>query len=50
VLNRLKAKKVLVSYAKAWSQIDLKPFNHSEITTLEEHIKWPCFRVLPQFV
>ena len=39
VINRLKAKKVLFSYAKEWSQIDLKPFNNSEITTLEEHIK-----------
>ena len=29
----------LFSYAKEWSQIDLKPFNNSEITTLEEHIK-----------
>ncbi|MBX3001159.1 MAG: N-6 DNA methylase, partial [Caldilineaceae bacterium] len=39
VITRLKAKKVLFSYAKEWSQIDLKPFNNSEITTLEEHIK-----------
>lgn len=39
VINRLKAKQVLFSYAKEWSQIDLKPFNNSEITTLEEHIK-----------
>ncbi|HQY94685.1 N-6 DNA methylase, partial [Caldilinea sp.] len=39
VIDRLKAKKVLFSYAKEWSQIDLKPFNNSEITTLEEHIK-----------
>jgi len=39
VINRLKAKKVLFSYAKEWSQIDLGPFNNSEITTLEEHIK-----------
>ena len=39
VINRLKAKKVLFSYAKEWSQIDLRPFNNSEITTLEEHIK-----------
>jgi type I restriction enzyme M protein len=39
VIDRLKAKKILFSYAKEWSQIDLKPFNNSEITTLEEHIK-----------
>ncbi|MCB0002603.1 MAG: N-6 DNA methylase [Anaerolineae bacterium] len=39
VINRLKAKKVLFSYAKEWSQIDLKPYSNSEITTLEEHIK-----------
>ena len=38
-ITRLKAKKVLFSYAKEWAQIDLKPFNNSEITTLEEHIK-----------
>ena len=39
LINRLRAKKVLFSYAKEWSQIDLKPFNNSEITALEEHIK-----------
>lgn len=39
VVTRLKSKKVLFSYAKEWSEIDLKPFNNSEITTLEEHIK-----------
>ena len=39
VIAKLKAKKVLFSYVKAWSSIDLKPFNNSEITTLEEHIK-----------
>jgi type I restriction enzyme M protein len=39
VIDRLKAKKILFAYAKQWSQIDLKPFNNSEITTLEEHIK-----------
>lgn len=39
VINRLKAKHVLFSYTKEWSEIDLKPFNNSEITTLEEHIK-----------
>ena len=30
VISRLKAKKVLFSYAKEWSQIDRKPFNNSE--------------------
>ena len=39
VMTRLKAKKVLFSYTKLWAEIDLKPFNNSEITTLEEHIK-----------
>ncbi len=39
VINKLKAKKVLFSYTKLWADIDLKPFNNSEITTLEEHIK-----------
>ncbi len=39
VIAKLKAKKVLMGYAKDWSEIDLLPFNNSEITTLEEHIK-----------
>jgi type I restriction enzyme M protein len=39
VITKLKAKKVLLGYTKEWSGIDLKPFNNSEITTLEEHIK-----------
>lgn len=39
VITKLKAKKVLFGYTKLWSDIDLKPFNNSEITTLEEHIK-----------
>lgn len=39
VITKLKAKKVLYGYTKLWSEIDLKPFNNSEITTLEEHIK-----------
>lgn len=39
VMTKLNAKKVLFAYAKEWSGIDLKPFNNSEITTLEEHIK-----------
>lgn len=39
VISKLKAKKVLFNYTKLWAEIDLKPFNNSEITTLEEHIK-----------
>ena len=39
VATKLKAKKVLMGYTKLWAEIDLKPFNNSEITTLEEHIK-----------
>jgi len=39
VVSKLKAKKILLGYTKEWAEIDLKPFNNSEITTLEEHIK-----------
>lgn len=39
IITKLKAKKVLLGYTKLWAEIDLKPFNNSEITTLEEHIK-----------
>jgi len=39
VITKLKAKKVLLGYTKLWAEIDLKPYNNSEITTLEEHIK-----------
>ena len=39
VIATLKKKKVLLGYTKLWAEIDLKPFNNSEITTLEEHIK-----------
>ena len=39
VITKLKAKKVLLGFTKLWADIDLKPFNNSEITTLEEHIK-----------
>lgn len=39
VITKLKAKKILFGYTKLWAEIDLKPFNNSEITTLEEHIK-----------
>lgn len=39
VTTKLKSKKVLLGYTKLWAEINLKPFNNSEITTLEEHIK-----------
>lgn len=39
VIAKLNAKKVLLGYTKLWAEIDLKPYNNSEITTLEEHIK-----------
>lgn len=39
VSGLLKKKKILFDTVKAWSEIDLTPFNNSEITTLEEHIK-----------
>lgn len=35
----LKGKNILFPVLKLWSEIDLTPFNNSEITTLEEHIK-----------
>ncbi len=35
----LKKKRILFDSIKAWSEVDLVPFNNSEITTLEEHIK-----------
>lgn len=35
----LSKKRVHFDYVKTWSEIDLTPFNNSEITTLEEHIK-----------
>ncbi len=37
--GQLAKKKILFSSVKAWSEIDLVPFDNSEITTLEEHIK-----------
>jgi len=39
ITGQLKKKKVLFAFAQAWSQIDLSPFDNSEITTLEEHVK-----------
>lgn len=39
IAGQLKKKRILFNTIKAWSEIDLTPFNNSEITTLEEHIK-----------
>ena len=39
VIGQLKKKGILFPFVKEWAEIDLKPFNNSEITTLEEHIK-----------
>jgi type I restriction enzyme M protein len=39
VIGQLKKKKILLPFVKNWAEIDLKDFNNSEITTLEEHIK-----------
>lgn len=35
----LTKKDILFETVSAWSEVDLTPFNNSEITTLEEHIK-----------
>ncbi|MCB0595196.1 MAG: N-6 DNA methylase [Lewinellaceae bacterium] len=39
ISGQLKKKRILFATVKAWSEIDLRPFSNSEITTLEEHIK-----------
>lgn len=39
VCGILRAKKILFSTVHTWSKINLEPFDNSEITTLEEHIK-----------
>lgn len=39
VCGVLKEKKILFNFMKTWAEIDLEPFDNSEITTLEEHIK-----------
>ena len=39
VVRQLKAKKIFYAYVKEWSEVDLKSYDNSEITTLEEHIK-----------
>lgn len=39
IISELKGKKIFFDFVSVWAQIDLEPFNNSEITTLEEHIK-----------
>lgn len=39
ICGQLKKKKIFFAFVSKWAEIDLKPFNNSEITTLEEHIK-----------
>ncbi len=39
ISGQLRKKDILFDTVKKWSEIDLTPFNNSEITTLEEHIK-----------
>lgn len=39
ICGQLKKKRILFETVQNWSEIDLTPFNNSEITTLEEHIK-----------
>ena len=39
VFGQLRKKRIHFATLKAWSEIDLLPFDNSEITTLEEHIK-----------
>ena len=39
IIAELRKKGVLMQYVTKWAQIDLSPYNNSEITTLEEHIK-----------
>lgn len=39
ISGQLRKKRILFDTIKSWSEIDLVPFNNSEITTLEEHIK-----------
>lgn len=40
VAKELAGKKILFSTVKKWSEIDLTPFDNSDITSLEEHIKF----------
>lgn len=40
VAKELRGKKILYSTVKKWAEIDLTPFDNSDITSLEEHIKF----------
>ena len=40
VAKELRGKKILLSTVKKWAEIDLTPFDNSDITSLEEHIKF----------
>lgn len=39
IVGELRQKKILFGVVTKWAQIDLEPYDNSEITTLEEHIK-----------
>jgi type I restriction enzyme M protein len=39
VVDSLRKKNALFGYVTAWAKIDFTPYDNSEITTLEEHIK-----------
>ena len=39
IIGQLSKKKILFAFTKGWSEINLREYNNSEITTLEEHIK-----------
>ena len=39
VIDSLQKKDVLLGYVSSWAKIDFTPYDNSEITTLEEHIK-----------
>lgn len=39
MVAELRKKGILMQYITKWAQIDLSPYNNSDITTLEEHIK-----------
>ncbi len=39
VIESLRKKNALFGYVTAWSDVDFTPYDNSEITTLEEHIK-----------
>lgn len=39
IVAELRGKNILMEVVTAWANIDLSPYNNSDITTLEEHIK-----------